>query len=388
MRLLETHLRQLVRGILLEVGNVPPPDEPGVAPDEALGQYAFPDDRHGTEYDEVDEEDTSLETRFFTALTRHYEDNNDGPLRDIWPEVIELNQQGLYPKLLRPPSGNVYRLMTVEPDRAALFMGVPEAKIRARPGIARPASNPPSFKPRGFLSSWTLDPEVMVENTGHTFVDEKPGECTLLLVADTADGEFLMNPKGFASGWALGNNYRDEQEVIGGGEIPLTAAAWIWHGVSGFDMHKFNDELEALLSRVNNEVKDLNHNKSMSPERRRAEERAIWGQFVSDIETAAQLYNEAGPDKDEPTALRVIRKYLEHPRQQASDPAAFDKLYDEIARNQGIEHIISHAVGRWLVTAAGYLISDMMMTIREVEGGHIGERSPESILRELLNQVK
>ena len=174
----------------------------------------------------------------------------------------------------------------------------------------------------------------------------------------------------------------------GGGEIPLTAAAWIWHGVSGFDMHKFNDELEALLSRVNNEVKDLNHNESMSPEQRRAEERTVWGQFVSDIEAAAQLYNEAGPGEDEPTALKVVRKYLEHPRQQASNPTSFDKLYDEIARTQGIGNVISSAVSRWLVTAAGYLISDILMTIREVEGGHIGERSPESILRELLNQVK
>lgn len=43
MKITEAHLRHLVMSLLTEA--VPPPDEPGVASDEALGQYVFPNDR-------------------------------------------------------------------------------------------------------------------------------------------------------------------------------------------------------------------------------------------------------------------------------------------------------------------------------------------------------
>lgn len=379
-------LRRIVRGILLEA-EIPPPDETRVQPDEALGQYVFPDNRATDAYKEVDEADTDLEKRFFKALDLHYDANNHGPLRAIWPEIVELNRQGLYPNLLRSPRGRVYRLMSVDPDRAALFMGVPESRIKGRPGAARSAPNPPPFKPRGLLSSWTTDPEAMVQHTGHTFVEEKPGECTLLLVADTSEGEFLMNPIGFASGWRLGNMYKHEYEVIGGGEIPLIGAAWMWHGVPNFDMHKFSDEIEALISGVSSDVNALGPVNKMSTEDRRAAEQLIWAQFVQGVEDAAKAYSGGGPE-DEPVALKVVRKYLERPRQQATNPTAFDKLYDEIARTQGIEHAISHSVGRWLVTAAGFLKSDLLMTIHEVEGGAVGDKSPETILRQLMSAAE
>lgn len=228
MRLAETRLRRLIRSLLVEA--VPPPDEPRVAPDEAMGRYAFPGDRTDPEYAQVPEDNTALEDKFYQALVNHYDKNDHSGLREVWPELIELVRAGLYPKLLTPPRGPVFRLLTADPARAAQILGVDEEALVARPGVARRAESPPVYSPRGFISSWTLDPETMVEHTSSQFLSYKSGHCTVLLVAETSGGEFMMNPESFARGWKLGSNYQLEYEVIAGGPVGLKSAAWLWHG--------------------------------------------------------------------------------------------------------------------------------------------------------------
>ena len=89
MKISEVHLRRLVRALLTEAA--PPPDEPGVGPDDALGRYVFPSNRvNDHAYRDVGEDDTKLEADFFHALDRHYNGNDPGALRAVWSRLIEL----------------------------------------------------------------------------------------------------------------------------------------------------------------------------------------------------------------------------------------------------------------------------------------------------------
>ena len=224
-----TQLRRLIRSLLREA-EVPPPDEPSVAPDEAMGRYAMPRWRSDLGYEQVDEKDTDVERQFYKALEMHYRSNVSGLLEKVWPDVIEIAKRGLYPELLVPPSGQVFRLMNVTPHRASLFLGVDEETVTRKPGMAHLAPSPPTFRPRKLTASWTVDPETLVGSDHGAFIKTDPTNVTLLLVADTSGGDFLMNPSGFSSGWGLGAAYADEGEVISGGPVVLKQAAWFYHG--------------------------------------------------------------------------------------------------------------------------------------------------------------
>lgn len=226
----EMLLRRLVRSILSE--GRPPPDEPSVAPDDALGQYVFPGDRTDPSYKEVIEKNTELEDEFYRALVDHYDQNDNTALRQIWPEVIGLARSGMYPKLLVPPPGLAFRVMTVDPVRCAGLLGLSVEEIKAHEGAAQRVGSPPAYTPRDFISSWTLNPEIMVAYTGSQFIPYKAGHCAVLLVTETSRGEFMMNPETFARGWNLGSYYQSEHEIISGGPVGLKSAAWLWHGES------------------------------------------------------------------------------------------------------------------------------------------------------------
>lgn len=251
VKITETRLRRLIRALLSEA--TLEPDEPRVAPDEALGRYAFPGDRTDPEYARVPEDDTELEDRFYRALVKHYDHNDDAELRRIWPEVIGLARAGMYPGLLVPPAGDVFRLMAVDPARCGEILGLSVEEIKAREGAAQRVGSPPAYAPRDFISSWTLDPETLVENTSSQFLSYKSGHCTLLLVTEASRGEFMMNPESFARGWKLGSNYQYEYEVIAGGPVGLKSAAWVWHGDGPrgrFNLHTALVILGELLAAV------------------------------------------------------------------------------------------------------------------------------------------
>jgi hypothetical protein len=75
-----------------------------------------------------------------------------------------------------------------------------------------------------------MDPKELVNSSWGEFLKISSKDITVLLVADTSAGNFLMNPQGFGAGWRLGNRYNHETEVIAGGQVPLVSAAWIWFG--------------------------------------------------------------------------------------------------------------------------------------------------------------
>ena len=242
MRLTESGLRRLVRSLLQEattsddLGPPPPPDEPDVAPDEAMGRYLMPMDRLDSRYHRDDlESDTELELDFRQALTFHYRSNDSRYLQKVWSQLVDLKNQGLYSDILTPPAGTAYRVMSLDADRAAQFLGVTPEEISSVPhGETKQAPNPPPFQPRarrGNIASWTMDPMSLAKSIGSDqFINTRDADVTILLVADTEAGEFLMDPYNLSQGWEIGKEFEEEEEVLSGGVVPLLTAAWMWHG--------------------------------------------------------------------------------------------------------------------------------------------------------------
>ena len=234
MRLLETHLRQLVRSILLEAEELPPVDEPNVKPGEALGQWVMPlfgrldASKEAWKLAAKKEPYTELEKQLASELQNHL-DANMGNFEEIWEPLMGLVRAGLYKDILIPPAGTAYRLMSVDPDHAERILGVTKEELKAQVGVAQLAPNPPSWTGRNFVTSWTLDPMLLSERG---FGAAKTGYASIMLVANVSpgDGHFMMNPAGFSERFSLGRQYASETEVLGGGTIPLVAASWIWWG--------------------------------------------------------------------------------------------------------------------------------------------------------------
>lgn len=235
MRITESQLRHLVRGILLETEvELPPVDEPNVKPGEALGQWAMPlfgrlgASKEAWKLAAKKEPNTKLEMELAAELQNHL-DANMGNFEEIWEPLMGLVRAGLYKDILVPPAGTAYRLMSVDPEHAERILGVTEEELKAQVGVAQPAPNPPSWTGRNFVTSWTMDPILLSERG---FGAAKTGYASIMLVANVrpGDGHFMMNPAGFSERFSLGQQYASETEVLGGGTIPLVAASWIWWG--------------------------------------------------------------------------------------------------------------------------------------------------------------
>jgi len=80
------------------------------------------------------------------------------------------------------------------------------------------------------------------------FINTRDADATVLLVADTKAGEFLMNPDEFTRGWVVGEEFAEEREVLSGGTVPLLTSAWVWHGDPGGDKLDPLDVMRELLS--------------------------------------------------------------------------------------------------------------------------------------------
>ena len=281
MRITESQLRRRIRRALLEA---PTPDESDIAPDDAMGQYLMPAfDRIGGEYELVDERDTDLEELFQTALANHYigGDSTGSQLANIWHALINVKKRGLYRNILTPEAGLIYRVMSMKPAQAAKILGVPMEQVTTSYNKVQLASGPPPYRGRGFISSWTKSPLSLDANN---FIFNVPDRVSILMVAQVEDpmgDNFLMNPRGFARHFELGHQYENEQEVIGGGEIPLTAAAWLWHGSVKSNVDHA-DHLDRLVDVLDSELADIPQ-EGLNFYDMAAQEYAIWRQFIESV---------------------------------------------------------------------------------------------------------
>lgn len=284
MRITESQLRRLVRRALRE-GN-PPPDEPGITADDAMGQYLMPTfNRYGGEYELVDERDTDLEELFQSALKQHYEGNadvmhNSVPLSQIWHALIDVKQRGLYTNILVPPAKTVFRIMSVPADKATKVLGIPREEITTSRNKAQVVPNPPSFRGRDLISSWTLNPTAPSITR---FIFVAPNQVSILMVADVdpSGDNFLMNPMEFTKHYDLGRAFSDETEVIGGGSIPLKAMSWMWHG-KGDEPRTIKDALTPAVDILSQELENIEQ-EGLDFYDMSALEYAAWSVFIESI---------------------------------------------------------------------------------------------------------
>lgn len=360
MRITESQLRRIIRRALLEA---PKPDEPGIDSDYAMGQYLMPTfDRIGGEYELVDERDTDLEELFQTALADHYSgDGGTGSnLASIWHALIYVKQRGLYSDVLTPEPGLIYRVMSMKPAQAAKILGVPLEQVTTSFNKVQLAPSPPPFRGRGFISSWTMDPLSL--DADH-FIFNMPDHVSILLVAqvEPMGDNFLMNPRGFARKFELGRQYAFEQEVIVGGEIPVTAAAWLWHGSGKSDVDHAG-QLERLVDVLDSELADIPQ-EGLNFYDMAAQEYAAWRQFIESVREYSQ-------DNDIPESV------VDSHRDSSMTVEEYQTERRMVMGSTG-------SINRWLTRRAQTFIS-----VFAKQAATHSYLSPRNVIRELLKAVQ
>lgn len=229
----ESRFRKVMKWVLSEG---PEPDEPGLEPDEYLGQWVLPDKR-GLGYLERYSE---LEAKLLKALDSHYMENWSSKLESIWDELMELSKAGLYKDWLHPPVGSVYRGMTLKISDASRLLGIPEDEITANDWYSTEEAMVQdvggTYAPRENLSSWTVDSGI-----ASGFIRPYVGEVAIILRAQCAPngaggGEFLMNPDKVPDEFphiddaypAFDIKISEEEEVISNGPVRWDRAAWVY----------------------------------------------------------------------------------------------------------------------------------------------------------------
>jgi hypothetical protein len=236
-------LNTLLEYLLREASESEVPEEYAGKP--PLGQYLFAIQR--TDTPEPKEENTTLESDLLTKLKYFYNSGGSKESEKAIKQLLNLKNQGLYTKLLKPPSGLAYRFVGgLTPEQASkLYLNnLPVEDITSEPGVAFYAEpigvvKDPAWKSthqvsKSKLSSWTIDPQSPQFGA---FAISGPGYVSVVLVADidSNSNNFIMNPEQLKK--TINPKVEDtlpidtiiaEQEVIGYGPINCLEAAAIY----------------------------------------------------------------------------------------------------------------------------------------------------------------
>ena len=160
MKLTLGQLRRLIREAAKGKGSAQ------ADPDDPFGQYLFAPHRSDLPAAARREEDTPEEEELFQAFADHY-NNEEYTLGGFAPELLKLVKQGKYTKLLAPPGGPYYRIITnITKPVLAGMLGVKPGQLR----VGEPtAAGGGVMKPGGDMAgstgihSWTTDNSVEPE---------------------------------------------------------------------------------------------------------------------------------------------------------------------------------------------------------------------------------
>lgn len=217
-----------------------PPEAPEDAP---LGQYLFAPARSDVPIPK--EINTELEKQLSKDLGRHFE--GEGDIAGIEKSLVTLKgfeKQGLYKKLLSPPTGKAYRFIkNIKPEQASkLFLnGFPVEAITANPNVAfhvgavgtveRPSASSTVARGETNISSWTIAP---TKPHFADFCSTRPELVAILLVADIQSNEFFLNPDNITAYAQADRTSLDaslikrEREVIAFGPVNVIDATVIY----------------------------------------------------------------------------------------------------------------------------------------------------------------
>lgn len=203
----------------------PRPDEPGLEPDEHMGQWLLPMKRNDVT---VFEPDTVLERDLWDAVFQHYQHNDQALLEKLWPKLKEIYDMGLYHDFLKPLEAPAYRGLTgTNPEHTAKILGISLEEVRNSPvGKVNVIESSGTYTPKSKISSWTqnlkLAKNFMV--FGH---DIEGGASIILRAAPGAGNEFMMNVKRMPDHFIHIEKFGYEEEVISYGPVKWDKAAWV-----------------------------------------------------------------------------------------------------------------------------------------------------------------
>lgn len=218
-------LRQMIRRGLFEA-----PRAQGTA-DDPYGKYLFAPQRTDLPATAKGEKNTPEEKELWDALQAHYE-NMGYYLGDLAPGILDLVKQGKYAKLLAPPGGPYYRLVSDIP--IDVFAGWVKKKPESIKRDVATTCGGGRMTPGGTdagstgIHSWTVNEDT--SNLGEVIYGPvKKGTVTAVLRASDGGGKFFIDPAGMAlvpkmSRYVAAKT--SQGEVISFGPVKFEAAAY------------------------------------------------------------------------------------------------------------------------------------------------------------------
>lgn len=180
------------------------------------------------------EKDTPEEAALYQALDNHY-NNKDYDLGGHAEQILDLVSQGKYAKLLAPPPGPYYRIISnidIPTLCGMLGIGADEVvygkHVRAGGGTMKPGG---ALAGSSGIHSWStkLDPSWVGEDlrAAGSFFDQVSYEPAAALVIRADGGKnFFANPEGMSNVGGLGPYVAKQDEVISYGPVRFTASAY------------------------------------------------------------------------------------------------------------------------------------------------------------------
>lgn len=228
----ESKFKRVMRWVLAEKYQTEP-DEPGLEPDEHLGQWLLPQKRVNV-FKSNDEPDTELERALWDALNQHYLRNRPQDLEAIWPELKKLYDMGLYTEFLQPLQAPAYRgLAGLGLESTASILGInPEEISNAPVNKVNVIEGPGIYQPqRGKISSWTQDPSAtkkFMMSAGANILIGEPAWASIIFKADPGpENNFMMNVDRMPDHFFTLERFADEEEIIAYGPVKWSKAIWV-----------------------------------------------------------------------------------------------------------------------------------------------------------------
>lgn len=224
------------------------------AVDDPYGKYLFAKKRKdlkGTPA--AKEKDTPEEAELYQAFNVHY--NNQGyMLGDVAPQVLDLVKQGKYEKLLAPPPGPYYRVITdVDIPVLCEVLGIDVGSVvygkatRTKGGVMMPGG---SLSGKSGIHSWStmLDPSWVEGDlyVSSSLVDRLRGGPAAMIVLRASGGKnFFVNPEGMQNVAGLGKFMERQNEVISYGPVKFAGA--VYFAVKNLDEFVKNYDINEIL---------------------------------------------------------------------------------------------------------------------------------------------
>jgi hypothetical protein len=231
MKIKISDLRSMIR-VLLEASRSAPAQADS---DDPYGKYLFAKKRKdlkGTPA--AAEKDTPEEAELYQAFNDHY-NNREYSLGDVAPQLLDLVKQGKYAKLLAPPPGPYYRIISdVDITTLCKILGIDRKSVvygkptRTKGGVMTPGG---TMAGTTGIHSWTtaLDPSWVKEDlhVSSSLASRLLGGPAAMIVLKASGGKnFFANPVGMQNVVGLGKYVERQDEVISYGPVKFSSAAY------------------------------------------------------------------------------------------------------------------------------------------------------------------